>query len=113
MGPVWDFDWGTFTSSEWYAVNECLYYGRLFQDPSFVSLVKERWSLLEENFRSLPDYILGRAEQISASEAMNHEMWPITAVVNMDEELTFKAAVNRMTDMYQSKLEWLDSQLSD
>lgn len=111
MGPVWDFDWETYTNTCYFRIKDALYYERLFLDPAFAALARERWDCLEPEFRSLPDYIRVRAEHIRASEAMNHEMWPITQTVNYDEKLDFDQAVERMIESYQNKLEWMDEQL--
>lgn len=111
MGPVWDFDWETYIPMNWFRIKDALYYGRLFQDPYFVSVVKERWNLLEEDFRSLPDFISAEADRIRTSESFNHQMWPVTLDVNKDIYMSFDAAVNSMIQAYQSKLEWLDREI--
>lgn len=46
-GPVWDFDWETFTPANWFVAKDALYYKRLFQDATFVERVKERWEMLK------------------------------------------------------------------
>ena len=39
-------------------------------------------------------------------------MWPITQVVNQDEKLSFDDAVARMISAYESKLNWMDREIS-
>ena len=111
-GPVWDFDWETYVPMNWFRIKDALYYGRLFQDPKFKATVKERWAKFSDDFRTLPDFIRSEAEIIRASEKMNHEMWPITQVVNQDEGLSFDDAVARMISAYESKLNWMDREIS-
>ena len=111
-GPVWDFDWETYVPMNWFRIKDALYYGRLFQDPKFKTTVKERWEKFNADFRTLPDFIRSEAELIRGSEKMNHEMWPITQVVNQDEGLSFDDAVDRMISAYESKLNWLDREIS-
>lgn len=113
MGPVWDFDWGTFTRYDGYVIYNSLYYERLFSDVSFRTRVKELWNQYEADFRNLPAYIISEAERIRNSEYFNHEMWPIDQEVNKDEDMTFDQAVAAMISSYEHKLEWLDGQISN
>ena len=115
-GPVWDFDWETYVPMNWFRIKDALYYGRLFQDPKFRSVVKERWVKLSDDFRTLPDFIRSEAEYIRGSEKMNHQMWPIRAnvigsFINGDETMTFEDAVERMISSYEDKLNWMDKQI--
>ena len=112
MGPVWDFDWETYMISPWFRIKDALYYKRLFEDQRFVTLVKERWSTLKPAFETLPDHIRSEAEKIRGSESFNHELWPIDIVVNLDESLTFDAAVSRMIEGYETKFNWLDKEIN-
>ena len=111
MGPVWDFDWETYMPTTWFRIKDALYYGRLFQDPEFVALVKERWAALKPEFETFPEYIRSKAEYIRSSEYMNHMMWPITQVVNKDEGMSFDDAVDSMVASYNAKLEWMDKEI--
>lgn len=111
MGPVWDFDWETYMPSfaSQYRISTALYYERLLQDPYFVSVVKDRWSRYKDSFRTLPEFIQAKADEIRSSETFNYAMWPVTSNVNKDINLTFDAAVNRMIQGYNQKFEWLDN----
>lgn len=112
MGPVWDFDWETYMPADWFRIKDALYYGRLFQDRRFVDVVKERWAVLKPEFLTFPEFIRSQAEIIRNSESMNHDMWPVTIYVNQDENMSFDAAVDRMIKSYESKLEWMDKEIS-
>ena len=111
-GPVWDFDWGTYTPGTGYTVKNAIYYGRLFQDPAFVNIVKSRWAALKSGFETIPDYIRNTASKTKNSNKMNISMWPISSRVNGDETMSFDDAINRMISAYEEKLQWLDSQIS-
>lgn len=89
-GPVWDFDWGTFTEREpVFLINRAIYFGnvKLPQDgiersgllyyPAFRKRLKERWAALKPQFLTLDEYIDKQAEWIRASEEVNHRLWPI------------------------------------
>jgi hypothetical protein len=108
MGPVWDFDWGTYIRMDFFTIQGALYYGRLLQDRSVIETAKQRWNMYVDEFRKLPDFIRTEAERIRNSEQINHKMWPITQVVNKDENMSFNDAVESMIDAYECKLEWME-----
>jgi len=113
-GPVWDFDWGTFHTwnTSKFMINNSLYYDRLFQDPSFVALVKSKWAKQKSKFEEVYDYIDELKTTLSASDAINHCIWPMSTTVNGDESLTFDETVSRIEKAYRAKLKWMDTQIS-
>ena len=89
-GPVWDFDWGTFTEQDpRLLINRCIYFGNvklpsdgiersgLLYYPAFRQRLKERWAALKPQFETLDQYIDQQADWIRASEEVNHRLWPI------------------------------------
>lgn len=112
-GPVWDFDWGTFTpnATDFYIKN-AIWYGRLFEDPSFVKLVKDKWTASKSDFESILNFIDSQAGIIGNSAKLNCEMWPIPQNVNGDESLSFEAAVARLRSAYQGRIQWLDTAIN-
>ena len=114
-GPVWDFDWGTFMLSraETYSIKDFIYYGRLFEDPVFVSIVKERWAMHKSKFDNIPDYIRTVAAKIKKSNETDKTIWPMDSTVNEDQDMTFDEAVEHMIMAYKTKLQWLDEEIGD
>lgn len=112
-GPVWDFDYGTFTPNKYFYIKGAMYYGRLFTDPTFVSLVKSRWFQLKPKFETIPDYIRKTAENIKVSNEINIGLWPINSTINGDEKMTFEESIDRMIQAYTQKLEWMDKQITN
>ena len=112
-GPIWDFDWNTFkpNSTNSYSIKSAIYYGRLFEDPVFVSLVKERWALHKSKFEDIPDYIRAVAAKIKKSNEIDKTIWPMESTVNEDQDLTFDEAIERMITAYKAKLQWLDTEI--
>lgn len=113
-GPVWDFDYYTFVPefqtrflNKW-----SLYYGQLFKDPAFVAQVKSRWLELRPRFDAIPDYTRQLASQMRGAADMNNALWPINIRVNGDELMEYDEAVERLIDMYQGRLKWLDSHIA-
>ena len=112
MGPVWDFDWETYMPKTWFSISESLYYKRLFQDPRFVEVVKERWRMYRDDYETLPEYIRTEAARIRNSDRMDSPMWPITQWVNGDENMSFDDAVDRMINAYEDRFEWMNDAVS-
>ena len=112
-GPVWDFDWKTFrlNNQEWVS-KSTLYYDALFEDPTFVATVKERWNKHLPRFREIPAFIQTEADKIRNSEEINHQMWPVTKDTNEDIDLSFTEAVARMKQSYEQKLEFMDREIN-
>ena len=112
-GPVWDFDWGTFKPDrgESYSIKDFIYYERLFEDPVFVSIVKERWAMHKSKFENIPEYIRTVAAKIKKSNETDKTIWPMDSTENGDEDMTFDKAVERMITAYKTKLQWLDAEI--
>ena len=76
-------------------------------------------SLEFHGFKAVLVKKMSEAARIKGSESMNHAMWPcntlevIGYIVNQDEHMTFDQAVARMKSAYESKLNWMDSQISN
>lgn len=141
-GPVWDFDWGTFTTSTYYnnkltgLINfDTLYFGRLTSLKEFRKRIQERWAVLKPRFQSLDAYIDARANQIRASEAVNSTLWPLygtdmngkqwkgnplagsegitTGEINFDERMSFQEAVNAMKAALSARIGYLDKLINE
>lgn len=120
-GPVWDFDWETFTPFSKlsnYEING-IYYSRLMQDPEFKAMVKERWNAMKPQLLTIPDKIEALSKEIEVSEAVNWSMWSITKNsswnwrnINGDIWKTFPDAVSKMENAYTAKLNWMDNLIS-
>ena len=108
-GPVWDFDWGTFVpTTTTLRLSKALYYERLLQDPVFLARVKERWAELKPKFEEIPAFIEAEKARLSKSADINIKLWPISSRTNGDETLTYDAAVKRMINAYNGRLQTLD-----
>ena len=113
-GPVWDFDHAIFApgSSSSYRVNNAIYYGRLFEDAGFKSLVKTKWQEQKSKYEEIGQFIEALGAKLSESDELNHIMWPISSTVNGDENMNYETAVSRMKSAYLAKLNWMDTQIS-
>lgn len=116
-GPIWDFDWGTFSFQASPAAQSRLFmthawwYGRLFSDDSFKALASERWQVLRPQFIEVFDFIDREREYIRRSWSVNFDFWDITTNTNGDERLDFDAAVDRMKEVIQKRIDIIDREL--
>lgn len=118
-GPVWDFDWGTFSynasSQAKYGLfmTHAWWYGHLFDDEGFRALAKERWQLLRPNFEQALEKIDREKELLIPSEALNDALWNISTTINGDENLSFSAAVARMRTILEERIEIIDREVAE
>lgn len=111
-GPIWDFDWGTFsynvsTSAKGKIyLTGVLWYGRLFRDAEFKALAKERWAEIYPRLQNLLGFIDEQEEHLALSAQRNFALWnpATTGGVNGDETLSFTEAVARMRSIYAERL---------
>lgn len=112
-GPVWDFDYQTFVPYEKFYMTHGIWYNRLFKDPDFVALVKQKWNSSKPIFESIASEIDNTALKIRNSEKVNSQMWPLIENVNGDEYMTFEEAANRMKKTYQDRISWMNKAIND
>ena len=112
-GPIWDFDWGTFSYnvSTWAPdrlyLQGTLWYGRMFGDPEFRALAKERWIDIYPRLQSLASFIDAEQEYLRLSAVKNFAMWnPMdTGGINGDESLPWAEAYERVRTIYLDRIE--------
>lgn len=116
-GPIWDFDWGTFSykaspQAQWgLFMTHAWWYDRLFEDPNFKALAVERWKVLKPKFMEVFDFIRREQEYIRKSWDVNAKTWRINTDTNGDERLTFDDAVNRLTDITRNRIDIISREL--
>ena len=104
-GPLWDFDWGTFTPNVNGAIiAHTLWYGYLFRYSEFKAAVKERWGEVKGVYESVGTYLDEQAEALRESNELNIAMWPITQVVNGDEMMDYDQAITRMKNSFNHRI---------
>ena len=130
-GPAWDFDWGTFISmdnitnnsstagqiKDDFTMKYTMWYPYLFQDPTFVAMVKSRWTTLKAKFNTSVTYLNELSGMMALSDTFNHKMWPCTGFnkeyPNFDETLSYDAAIDKMRTNINARIEWLDTQINN
>lgn len=117
-GPVWDFDWGTFSynaspAAQWgLFIQWAWWYDRLFQDEGFRKTAAERWRVLKPKFMTALNYIDEQEDYIAVSAQRNFSVWSMTTDTNGDERLSFGQAVGRMRDILEERIEIVDREVS-
>ena len=141
-GPVWDFDYHTFTlyndaaysnpsTSEnnrirqWELLkmdakgNNKYYFADLAKyDPEFRTLLVERWNKYKNTWKNeFPKYVDMMADSIRLSESYNNSLWKENESLanyrqNGDYNLTFQQAVNALKTAFQKRWTWIDENIT-
>lgn len=113
IGPVWDFDFRTFTLfDDIYVATHFPYLRRLFKSSRFQLLAKQRWAELRPLMQSIPYYIDMKADLLYVSANQNIRIWPITSKGNLDESLSYDDAIERMKQSILLRITVIDNYLS-
>lgn len=127
MGPVWDFDYQTYTPATYYTGrkfawrgydNQNYYYYYLSANQDFVNRIKELWNSKKGEFQALPAYIDEMVGKISLSQQFDEEKWPYDPNGlrmrndNKDYTLSFQAAISRMKESFQARYQWMDDKIN-
>ena len=112
IGPVWDFDWNTFTSSKkgLRIKEKTLWFDTLSNNITFIDIVKQEWNADKKSFYTLINYIDSLANYIEQSNEINHSIWPINIDKGLtgDENKAFTSAIQMLKDVYVKRLNELD-----
>lgn len=111
-GPVWDFDWGTYSSNNNNFINKnALYYKELFNINEFKIQLKTRWNNIKY-LLNIEDFYNTQLELIKDSIELNNKLWPIidqyNEYPNMDKKLNFKEAAKLLKENYNNRIIILD-----
>ncbi len=127
MGPIWDFDIscgninydGCENPEGFWVKEESQWFKRLFEDPFFANLVKERWNSKRELLRNSSEWIHMSAEEIEGPIMINdslwknigHRQWPHAP--GWKKRKTFAAEVNYFSDWVTKRFEWMDKAINE
>jgi hypothetical protein len=137
FGPVWDFDYHTFTlyndyensSSSWTNTeNQRLYqweilkmtnkgggsyyFSDLKRDPKFKALLVKRWNKYKVIWEAgFEDYVDQMVEKIRLSESYNEKIWGYPSRQNGDWLLTFDEAIQALKTAFRKRMTWIDQNI--
>ncbi len=122
MGPIWDFDlgFGGYFDSEFantvanipenFYIKNVPWINRMFEDPAFLSLVKERMSYYYLNRQSIYDYIDANAAIIKKKIVPENDLWLILYSVPVSEDQVktkYQLKVDYLKSWIESRMTWL------
>lgn len=116
-GPIWDFDYGTFTFDYSEAqpaayslyVKDAIWMHYLFKDEEMKALAKQRWEELRPKFeQQLPAFIDGCAERLRYAAEENFARWPMTVTDNGDAYFSYDQSIVRIKDVISRRIAIID-----
>ncbi len=120
MGPLWDFDigFGNVNYNNNYDptgfwISYASWYNRLFQDPAFVKLVKERFDYFYSNKSTIFNEINDNATYLKYSVLENNAVWGTLYEYTWPNYAIWGSYENEVAYMKQwlnSRLEWLKAE---
>lgn len=112
MGPVWDFDWNTFSENKKGFINRnAIWNEALLKRLEYRELVKKKWKSYKPSFEKVTETIDSLNNYLKKSNALNNEMWPIQINNGFagDESLPLEDAIVLMKNVYTNRVRELDS----
>ena len=115
MGPLWDFDYGTFKTD--YKMTPvyhyAIWYGYMLKDDAFVARVKERWPAARTAFKQVLDYIDRQADLNKASAEKDWARWASGLNVNGDESLSYDQAVKTLRRNLEARINQMGTEVAN
>lgn len=116
MGPVWDFDIGFGNcyynyETTGFHIKNAAWISRLFQDPAFVEIVKERYEVIKNNLDGIYELIDTYEAYLTVSQYANNDVWGTLGIYVWPNYVwydTYEEEVAYLKDWLTTRLEWLD-----
>ena len=112
IGPVWDFDWGSFVEYKkgWQA-KKGLWFNALLSHDCFKSLVKNSWMQYKKSFENMEPFIDSLAEFTRISNERNIKLWPVDIHSKdfPDMDKSFDESISMMKSVFFQRIIELDS----
>lgn len=122
MGPIWDFDYAignvNYTDSRFstgFWIKESYLISRLFEDPFFVSAIKERWLNKKNEVYKIFSFIDERANYLDVAQSFNFNKWRI-----LDKQVegsssffgNYHSQIDTLKSWLTERLDWLDLEIN-
>lgn len=112
MGPLWGLERAFNTNSSYngFVVKNGRWYARLFQDPAFVSKVKERYNFFYSHKTDIINSISANAEYLKYAIQEDNNKWEtFTSTKNSGDKCweLYQSAVMLMERWISSRMDWL------
>jgi len=119
MGPLWDFDISLGNTMHNYNhqpenfwIKEFHWTARLFEDPLFVSQVKDRWNEKKQNIEKLLFFIDERAMFLDEAQERNFQKWEIWDVQIGAHPVIpggYQGEIDFLKYFLSKRIKWLDT----
>ena len=123
MGPLWDFDLAfgntDYADTQYYEgwwVRFNPWYERLFQDPAFTQMVKDRFIYFKDNEDLIIQKIDDYAEKLKWAQAENNNKWQTIGTYVWPNPViydTYQEEVDHLKNWYLARMEWLEEAFND
>jgi hypothetical protein len=121
MGPLWDFDlslgnanYDGHENPEGFWVMENTWIKRMYQDPYFRNIVRERFEFFKENQAYFIDVIDSNFNYLSNAHSRNNQKWNVLGNwvwPNVKVFDTYNEEVNYLRTYFKTRMKWLDNNL--
>lgn len=111
FGPVWDFDWVTFTSKKKDFRNRYNFWFKKFSyRNSFNRELQKEWNLHKQDILKISSYIDSLADYTRLSNEQNIKKWPITAEKDFtgENDKDFNTAISMFKEAFINRINELD-----
>ena len=111
FGPVWDFDWQTFTSTKTGLRNKNKFWiDSLKKRKYFSDIVKKEWNTYKKDFIESTNFIDSIAAYTYISNEANHKLWPIniSSYYCGDEKEDFYKSIELLKSTLLNRISELD-----
>lgn len=110
FGPVWDFDWGTFSiNKRHFRSATSFWFDKLISSNTFKKELKKHWNAHKTSFSTIPSFVDSLADYTRESNNRNIKIWPIDVNFVGDETEDFDTAIQMLKESIQNSIVELDS----
>ena len=127
MGPVWDFDYGSFLTSaqfddglyankdEHFLIANSLWYCRLLQNTNVQEYIKQKWPTYKTAAQAVADEMDAMKTYLNNSATSNFNIWPMSSKAdpNSERSMTFSAALDRINTNLNDRLTQLETLINN
>lgn len=115
MGPLWDFEtaFNVKYPSTGFVVKNSSWYSRLFEDPAFVSKVKERFNFFYSHKSDIISDMNSNAQYLKYSIQENNNKWKVFSATSTSTPNTWTVYQNSVLSLetwLNTRIEWLKGQ---
>ena len=123
MGPLWDFDLAfgntDYADTQYYQgwwIRFNPWYERLFEDPAFTQMVKDRFIYFKNNEDLIIQKIDVYAEKLKWAQAENDQKWQTLGKYVWPNPViydTYQEEVDHLKNWYLARMQWLEQAFND